>query len=49
MEVVAVDILGPLPDSSAGNSYTLVACDYFTKWLEAMLSQTKRPLLLPGN
>lgn len=35
MQVVAVDILGPLPESTAGNSYILVVGDYFTKWLEA--------------
>ena len=35
MQVVAVDILGPLPESEAGNSYVLVAGDYFTKWMEA--------------
>ena len=35
MQVVAVDILGPLPKSVAGNSYVLVAADYFTKWVEA--------------
>jgi len=32
---VAVDILGPLPETSSGNSYILVAKDYFTRWLEA--------------
>ena len=35
MQVVAVDIMGPLPESEAGNSYVLVAGDYFTKWMEA--------------
>ncbi len=35
MQVVAVDILGPLPESTAGNSYTLIVSDYFTKWLKA--------------
>ncbi len=35
MQVVAVDILGPLPESTARNSYILVVGDYFTKWLEA--------------
>ena len=35
MQVVAVDILGPLPESEAGNSYVLVAGDYFAKWMEA--------------
>ena len=34
MQVVAVDIMGPLPESEAGNSYVLVAGDYFTKWAE---------------
>jgi hypothetical protein len=35
MQVVAVDILGPLPKSITGNTYVLVAADYFTKWVEA--------------
>ena len=35
MQVVAVDIFGPLSESSAGNLYILVAGDYFMKWLEA--------------
>ena len=35
MQTVAIDILGPLPESEAGNSYVLVAGDYFTRWMEA--------------
>ena len=32
---VAVYIMGPLPESATGNSYILVAGDYFTMWMEA--------------
>ena len=35
MQIVAVDVLGPLPENTAGNLYILVAGDYFTKCLEA--------------
>ena len=35
MQILAVDILGPLPRSEAGNSYILVVGDYFTRWMEA--------------
>ena len=35
MQLVAVDILGPLPKSDSGNSYILVAGDYFTRYMEA--------------
>ena len=35
VQIVAMDILGPLPESEAGNSYILVVADYFTRWTEA--------------
>ena len=34
MERVAIDIIGPLPETEQGNRYLLVAMDYFTKWPE---------------
>jgi len=34
MERVAMDILGPLPESTLGNKYILVVTDYFTRWTE---------------
>ena len=33
MQMVAVDIVGPFPESKTGNSYVLVAADYFTRWM----------------
>ena len=33
MERLAVDVMGPLPES--GNKYLLIAMDYFSKWPEA--------------
>ena len=43
MQMVATDILGPLPLTDNGNSYLLVVTDYFTCWVEAYtLYQTKR-------
>ena len=35
MERIAMDILGPLPETTRGNKYILVVGDYFTKWKEA--------------
>ena len=34
MQVVAVDIMGPLPETDDGNKYVLVAVDLFTRWTE---------------
>ena len=35
MQIVAMDILGPFPESPAGNNYILVVADYFSRWTEA--------------
>ena len=35
LEIVAMDIVGPLPPSKSGNKYILVVSDYFTRWVEA--------------
>ena len=35
LQMVATDILGPLPESPSGNSYILVVSDYFTRYTEA--------------
>ena len=35
MQRVAVDIVGPFPQTDKGNSYVLVAADYFIQWVKA--------------
>ena len=35
MERIALDVMGPLPETDSGNKYILVVGDYFTKWTEA--------------
>lgn len=36
LEKMGMDLIGPLPKSSAGNTYALVMQDYFTKWPKAI-------------
>ena len=36
MEMIAMDILGPLLESNSGNRYVLVVSDYFAKWAEVL-------------
>lgn len=42
MERVHLDFLGPLPESTSGNTNILVMVDQFTKWVECkpLISQT---------
>jgi len=35
LEVIAMDIVGPLPPGKSGNKYILVVSDYFTRWVGA--------------
>ena len=35
MQLVAMDIFGPLPESPTCNTHILVVADYFMKWTEA--------------
>ncbi len=32
---VALDIVGPLPETKSGNKYILVAVDHYSKWCDA--------------
>eukprot|EP00731_Ephydatia_muelleri_P002224 Em0001g2224a len=44
LQIVAVDILGPLPVTAQGNKYVLVACDCFTRWVEVYAIQNQEAL-----
>ena len=35
MQIIATDLVGPLPESDNKNKYILVVADYFTHWVEA--------------
>ena len=34
-QIMAVDLVGPFPESDSGNSYIMVVGDYFSHWMEA--------------
>ena len=44
LEIVAMDLTGPFPESPSGNRYILVVGDYFTKWMRPMLCQIRKHL-----
>ena len=41
-ERLALDVVGPLPRSQAGNRYMLVVADYFTRWPEVIAMPDQR-------
>ena len=43
MEHIALDVLGPLPLIESGNKYIVVVADYFTNWVEPLLSPDTQP------
>ena len=45
-QIMAVDLLGPLPESQQGNSYVKVVADYLTRWMEAIPSPIRKLLQL---
>ena len=40
-QVMAVDLVGPLPESEKGNSYIMVVEDYFSHWMEVIAIPTQ--------
>ena len=50
MQIVSVDLMGPLPETDDGCKYVMIAVDCFTRWVEVyMLYGTRRPQLLLKN
>jgi hypothetical protein len=35
MDMIGIDVIGPLPKSKNNNRYILVIGDHFTRWMEA--------------
>ena len=46
MKRIAIDILGPLPESNAGNKYIMIVTDYFTRWTEAFALPNQEALTI---
>ncbi len=42
MEMMAMDVLGPLPIRSEGNKFILVVMDYFSKWPEVYALENQK-------
>ena len=49
LQLVAIDILGPLPESKTGDSYILVAGNYFTRWMEAYPVQNQETITVANK
>lgn len=45
-ERIQVDIFGPLPTPSLGNTYLLIVVECFTKWPETILLKSKRAAII---
>ena len=41
LDRLAIDILGPFPESTWGNKYVLAVTDYFMKWVEIFAIMTR--------
>ena len=42
LELIALDILAPLPVTLQGSEYILVISDYFTKWTECYVISNQK-------
>ena len=49
MQLVAMDILGPFPESPTGNTHILVVADYFTRWTEAYAIPNQEATTVAGK
>ncbi|XP_023701118.2 uncharacterized protein [Paramormyrops kingsleyae] len=48
-ELIGIDLSGPLPKTSTGFQYILMATDYFSKWVEAFPQKTKSAVEVAKN